>query len=61
MLIIKLVFSWLRYNIISIKSKMHKKSITTLINKNSNRIFLAIPRANFHASKAVNVEVKILL
>ncbi len=39
---------------------MQKKAISSLINKNSNRVFMAFPKASFHASKAANVEVNLL-
>jgi hypothetical protein len=36
---------------------MQKKALTSIINKNSNRVIMAFPKASFHASKAANVEV----
>lgn len=39
---------------------MQKKALASLINKNSNRMIVAFPKASFHASKAANVEVIIL-
>ena len=39
---------------------MQKKAIANLLtSKTSLRMFVAIPKANFHASKAANVEVSI--
>ncbi len=39
---------------------MQKKAVASLIAKNNNsaRLFMVIPKANFHASKAANVEVR---
>ena len=41
---------------------MQKKAVASLLAKNNNqaaRLFMVVPKASFHASKAANVEVSI--